>query len=441
MIRKLVVSTLCILSGSVFATDYPVTTTDDSGAGSLRDAIESLATSGDTITFDDSLSGTILLQSALPVIAFDTVITGPTMGSITIDGNAAYQIFEINSYTSISNLNLTNNDPLTQGSAILVDGFGLLMLDTSVIDHCSSSCEAPVRILENGGLFTNNVTFSPTSTSGVDVYFEDGAAAIFGNDDSVQPQIWIDGTGTGVIYKEGVGTCEVKAQSTVDVLMVADEGKLVFSDTTLQPVYSIGDAIFEGTPTVFYLGNLGNVQTGVDFGTIENTQNYYQDIDTNLRLKIDDTGNCDLVHADAVGHLAGNLIIELAAGSYTTSTAYTLMTCDDGFSNPFDNVYFDMGSGLESVSNASLSYTSDSVVLTITSDFTVPTPSFAALSKLTTEKLVKTKRSGSPVSKLYRLMMSRKKRQGKEDVIHLLNSYPKKIKAELLAHVAQNDNT
>jgi len=423
MLKHILFSSSLVIGVAGFATDYPVTSTDDSGPGTLRDAMNSIG-AGDTITFDSMLSGTITLASALPALTIDTTIAGPDSLAVTIDGNAAYQIFEVNSNTVITNLVLTNNDTTTIGSAILVDDGAVLMLDTVSIPHCGGSCQAPVMVSAEAALLTNNVTFSSPSSSGVDITFDSDSAAIFGCDNSVQPQIWIATTGNSNMYKEGVGTMEIKAASSVDMALVADDGTLIFSDTTIEPVYALPSGILQGTSTSEYVANVGIVQTGSGFGTITNATDYYQDTSAVLNIKIDGSGNTDLVYAEATGHLAGDLVIQLAPGTYTASTEYTMMTCDAGFTTPFDNVYFDMGDGLEGISNASLSYTDTSVVLTITSTFNVSSHTALVAKKKCPPP--EKKPSDSPVSKMFKKAFKHKK-VPKENVCDVIKTYTKKM--------------
>lgn len=425
LIRKLLFSSLCILSATAFATDYAVTSTDDSGPGTLRDALESIGT-GDTITFDSSLTGTIVLASALPAITIDTVITGPTSGSVTIDGSSLYQIFEVNSYTSISNLTLTNNDTSTLGSAILIDDSATLTLDTVSIPHCASSCQAPVYLQENATLFSNNMTFSSPGGSGVDVLFADGSGGAFGCDSSVQPEVWIDSSGTATLYKEGEGTMQLHTASSADISLVADEGTLLFSDEVIEPVIALPNGLLQGTPTSYYVANMGVVETGESFGVITDTTDYYQDSDGTLNVKIDASGNTDQVQAPGVGYLGGDLIIQLQPGTYTASTTYALLACDSGFSSEFDHVYFDIpGEGLQELSNASLTYGTDAVTLEITSTFVVDAP--LANTKSHHSKL---HHFTSPVCKLFAWMMEHKKRPH-ENVNHLLRSYQQHVLKEI----------
>jgi hypothetical protein len=71
-----------------------VTNLNDSGAGSLRNAIGS-ASAGDTIQFDSSLANsTITLTSGQIEIDKDLIIDGSNAAGLTISGNQASRIFE-----------------------------------------------------------------------------------------------------------------------------------------------------------------------------------------------------------------------------------------------------------------------------------------------------------------------------------------------------------
>src|SRR5207302_4062131 len=78
--------TLSALEPRLAPTVFTVTTLNDAGTGSLRDAIvQSNASPGaDIIDFQAGLTGTISLLSALPTIADDVTINGPGPGLMTI---------------------------------------------------------------------------------------------------------------------------------------------------------------------------------------------------------------------------------------------------------------------------------------------------------------------------------------------------------------------
>src|SRR2546426_3705248 len=95
---------------STQAATFTVTTTADSGPGSLHQAIlDANATNGeDTITF--TVNGTITLASALPPITDNTTISGPGTNLLTISGNNSVKVFTLNAGTTntISGLSIAN---------------------------------------------------------------------------------------------------------------------------------------------------------------------------------------------------------------------------------------------------------------------------------------------------------------------------------------------
>jgi hypothetical protein len=94
----LVVGVSSVGAPPVRAATYTVTTLNDAGVGSLREAIvDANASAGaDTIVFDAGLTGTITLASDFPNITEDLTITGPGEDDLTIDGVASHRPFWVN---------------------------------------------------------------------------------------------------------------------------------------------------------------------------------------------------------------------------------------------------------------------------------------------------------------------------------------------------------
>jgi alpha-L-arabinofuranosidase len=86
---------LLIGPGSLsFAATYTVVNLNDSGAGSLRQAIEN-ATDGAVVVFSDGLSGTITLTSGALQITNSIDVLGPGPRVISVSGNGASGVFSI----------------------------------------------------------------------------------------------------------------------------------------------------------------------------------------------------------------------------------------------------------------------------------------------------------------------------------------------------------
>src|SRR6516165_2760461 len=109
-----------------------VTNTNDSGSGSLRDA---LATANDGDTIDaTSVSGTILLTSGQLVIIHDVTINGPGAENLAVNGNATFRVFE--NYApniTISGFTITNGlSPSSKSGGGILNHGGLTLSDSVV---------------------------------------------------------------------------------------------------------------------------------------------------------------------------------------------------------------------------------------------------------------------------------------------------------------------
>ncbi|MFY0605449.1 MAG: Ig-like domain-containing protein [Cyclobacteriaceae bacterium] len=117
-LRIILLAALSIFSLEMAAqSTFTVTNTNDSGSGSLRQAIENANTNGDgldIINFSEGVTGTILLNSQLPEITTGLTINGPGEEVLSVSGQNAHRIFFINSSRDVTINNLT----LREGRAI-----------------------------------------------------------------------------------------------------------------------------------------------------------------------------------------------------------------------------------------------------------------------------------------------------------------------------------
>ena len=104
---------VCAATISAYADIITVTNTNDSGLGSLRQA---LADANDSDTINFAVTGTIGLTTGELLVNKSLTISGPGVGLLAVDGNATYRVFHIapNKAVTISDLTITNGNANTQ---------------------------------------------------------------------------------------------------------------------------------------------------------------------------------------------------------------------------------------------------------------------------------------------------------------------------------------
>jgi hypothetical protein len=158
--------TLASLLGATTAqaADFTVTSTDDAGPGTLRQAIDDAngAAGPDTITI--SATGTITLMGALPAIADSVEINGPGQALLTIDAGGASQVFIANGGVSatIRDLVATNGLGLMNGGAIF-DGGTLTLTRVTVSNSTASSYGGGIEVAGGAKLDASEITVSGNS--------------------------------------------------------------------------------------------------------------------------------------------------------------------------------------------------------------------------------------------------------------------------------------
>jgi predicted outer membrane repeat protein len=151
---------------------FTVNNTNDSGAGSLRQAIIDANGNADlSNTINFSATGTILLSSNLTAITKDLTITGPGESSLTISGNGLHRIFNIASGTvSISGLTIFNGS-VSDGAGIYNGGTLSLAYVTISDNVASGSVGGGIR---NEGTITNmdyvTISNNTAATGGGGIY-------------------------------------------------------------------------------------------------------------------------------------------------------------------------------------------------------------------------------------------------------------------------------
>jgi len=193
------------LGGEARGATLTVTSTGDSGAGSLRQAILDAA-SGDTIEF--AVTGTITLTSGELAISKSLTIKGPGSSHLTISGNNASRVFVNTADATIAGVAICNgNSGAGPGGGVM--NTGILTISSSVVCLNRTNSSFP----GGGGIFNQGtLTLADSTVSGNAAFtttpfdFVDGGgisnfgtlivtgSAISGN--------WASDTGGG-IYNQG----------------------------------------------------------------------------------------------------------------------------------------------------------------------------------------------------------------------------------------------
>src|SRR5947207_2773797 len=102
-----------LLEDRTVPSQFVVTTSTDSGAGSLRQAIldANAASGADTITFS-GVSGTLTIATDLPAITGtdQLTITGPGQSALRVSGGSANRVFDIAAGAAATIADLTIGD-------------------------------------------------------------------------------------------------------------------------------------------------------------------------------------------------------------------------------------------------------------------------------------------------------------------------------------------
>jgi hypothetical protein len=180
---------LCTTSISVRATAITVTNTNDSGPGSLRQALVD-ANDGDTIEF--AVTGTIGLTSGELLVDKSIVISGPGAENLAVNGNAKSTVFHVapGETVTISGLTIINGYTTGFGGGIHNDHAAL------ALNNCAITGNSATGII-GGGIYNdaadagpatlviNNSAVTHNSGGGVDNDGEGGSTATLEITDSM----------------------------------------------------------------------------------------------------------------------------------------------------------------------------------------------------------------------------------------------------------------
>jgi hypothetical protein len=152
---------------------FTVTNTNDSGAGSLRQAMtDANATPGtDTIIIP---TGTYVLTTGKLIINDNVIITGAGAATTLIDGNANERVFETrgSSITTMSGVTIQNGRQNGNGAGVFVDNSSILNLSDAILTNNNGTGGDGGAFHVHGTLNLNRVLINNNlANNGAGIYF------------------------------------------------------------------------------------------------------------------------------------------------------------------------------------------------------------------------------------------------------------------------------
>jgi hypothetical protein len=196
------------------ATTIGVTNTNDSGAGSLRQAL-AIANDGDTIDAT-GVSGVITLTTGELLVEKNVTITGGGADVLAIDGNATSRIFHIGSgeTVTISGLTIRNGHDDTIGGGIDNEGGATLTITNSTLTANTAGSIGNPAVL-GGGIFNTGTLTIVNSTLSANT-----AGGISGAGGGIENQgtaTIVNSTFSGNTASKGGGVDNAEAAATVTI--------------------------------------------------------------------------------------------------------------------------------------------------------------------------------------------------------------------------------
>jgi hypothetical protein len=255
-----------------------VTNPNDSGPGSLRDAISNVGPGG-TITFDlNAYPAIITLTSGQLVISTDLIITGPGADQLKVSGDTASRVFLVNSGATaqISGLMISaGNIGSGNGGGIYIEADSALALVNSTLS--ANLAYAGGGIYNLGTLTVDGSTLSANlaGDDGGGIFIHENSTLTVTNstlsDNSANS---IDGGGGGGIYTYGTvtvknSTFSGNSTNTFGGGILNNNGLLTVENSTFSGNAAVaGAAIFNYDVLILRNSILANSSTGEDCSTV-----------------------------------------------------------------------------------------------------------------------------------------------------------------------------
>jgi hypothetical protein len=187
-----------------------VTSTDDSGPGSLRQAIMNVnAADGGTILFSN-VTGTIFLSNDLPAITANTMILGPGTNLLSINGGGRVRIFTMTAGSSntLVGLSIAFGSVTNSNGGGISNAGGLRLVNCAVVS-CSTEGGVGGGIYTSGTLSMDGSVLYGNSSRGINriatnyATFQPGGPALGGGIYAARASVLISNSALCTNYAQG----------------------------------------------------------------------------------------------------------------------------------------------------------------------------------------------------------------------------------------------
>ena len=281
---------LCTLTVLASADTITVTNTNDSGPGSLRQAL-SIANDGDTIDF--AVTGTITLTSGELLVNDSITISGPGVANLAVDGNTDNRVFHVSPGKTVTISALTIIHGNAHGEFFPDDSGAGVYNDHAAVTLSDCAINSNFAFAFGGGVFNdhatvmlNNCTLNDNSAdnTGGGLYSDgsgsSGSANAIINGCTLTANLAFDG---GAVYNNGdeAGTATLHiATSALNGNFSIADGAAIFNDhgeVTLNSCTIGGNAATgNGGGGIYNLGDsFGTATVEINSSTISNNESAF----------------------------------------------------------------------------------------------------------------------------------------------------------------------
>jgi len=283
---------LCLATVPARADVITVTNTNDSGPGSLRQAL-SIVNDGDTIDF--AVTGTITLTTGELLVNDSITISGPGVTNLAVDGNTESRVFHVGPGRTVTISALTIIHGNANGEFFPDDSGGGVYNDHAAVTLSECEINSNGAFTFGGGVYNDHATVTLNNCILNDNFADNTGGALYSDGSKGSANAVINGStltanfafGGGAIYNNGdsgAATLHITATALNGNSTIADGGAIYndHGDVTLNGctisqntatgnggggIYNLGDSF--GTATVeISSSTLSNNESALNGGAI-----------------------------------------------------------------------------------------------------------------------------------------------------------------------------